>query len=82
MWNDGCYARCACLCLPEFLQVAGMFSGTPVALTALPDTHILQLATLPQVLGILAFVYAGMHTTCFQLPSAVGTHSSVQWCVM
>lgn len=41
------------------MQVAGLFSGTPAALTGLGDTQLVQLATLPQVLGILAFVYAG-----------------------
>jgi hypothetical protein len=40
-----------------------MFTGTPIALTALSDTHLLQLATLPQVLGVLAFVYAGRRAT-------------------
>lgn len=36
-----------------------LFCTTPVLLTALSGTHWLQLATLPQVLGVLAFVYAG-----------------------
>ena len=36
-----------------------MFSSTPAALTGLSSTSLLQPATLPQVLGILAFVYAG-----------------------
>lgn len=47
---------CRCCAL---LQLAGLYSGTPAALTALADTHLVQLATLPQVLGVLAFVYAG-----------------------
>lgn len=45
--------------LPPCVQVAGLFSGTPVALTGLGATQLVLPATLPQVLGILAFVYAG-----------------------
>jgi hypothetical protein len=53
------YCPCGCF----FLQLAGLFcSGGTAALSALADTALLKLQTLPQVLGVLAFVYAG-HST-------------------
>lgn len=54
---------CRCSLLPLCLQLAGLFcSGGSAALSALADTTLLKLQTLPQVLGVLAFVYAG-HST-------------------
>eukprot|EP00878_Enallax_costatus_P046657 GHUV01056905.1.p1 GENE.GHUV01056905.1~~GHUV01056905.1.p1 ORF type:complete len:326 (+),score=68.13 GHUV01056905.1:405-1382(+) len=45
------------------LTLAGLFiTSGPAALSALADTSLVKLQTLPQVLGILAFVYAG-HST-------------------
>jgi hypothetical protein len=52
-------ASLCCVCL----QLAGLFcSGGSAALSSLADTALLKLQTLPQVLGVLAFVYAG-HST-------------------
>lgn len=44
-------------------QLAGLFcTGGAAAFSGLADTALLKLHTLPQVLGVLAFVYAG-HST-------------------
>eukprot|EP00878_Enallax_costatus_P035759 GHUV01039973.1.p1 GENE.GHUV01039973.1~~GHUV01039973.1.p1 ORF type:complete len:143 (+),score=11.66 GHUV01039973.1:263-691(+) len=51
------------LCCQSHIQLAGLFiTSGPAALSALADTSLVKLQTLPQVLGILAFVYAG-HST-------------------
>jgi len=45
-------------------QLAAMFvsGGAPAPAAALHNTSLIRAQTLPQVLGILAFVYAG-HST-------------------
>lgn len=57
-----CCCFCCCCCCCFCMKLSGLYSSTPAALTALSDTSFIRLSTLPQVLGVLAFVYAGEGT--------------------